>query len=154
MTGWRLGWLVVPPQLVDVVERLAQHLFICPSTLAQHAALACFEPDSLAEYERRRAEFKDRRDYFIPALNALGLTVPVQPDGGFYAWADCSALCRQLGVADSWDASFEIMRRAHLAVTPGRDFGVAETGRFIRFSTASSMAALQTAVARLSTLQP
>lgn len=152
MTGWRLGWLVVPPKLVDVVERLAQHLFICPSTLAQHAALACFEPDSLAEYERRRAEFKARRDFFIPALNALGLTVPVLPDGGFYAWADCTALCRQLGVADSWDLSFEIMRRAHLAVTPGRDFGVAETGRFIRFSTASSMAALQTAVARLGDL--
>jgi aspartate/methionine/tyrosine aminotransferase len=154
MTGWRLGWLVVPPQLVDVVERLAQHLFICPSTLAQHAALACFEPDSLTEYERRRAEFKARRDYFIPALNALGLTVPVLPDGGFYAWADCTTLCRQLGVADSWDASFEIMRRAHLAVTPGRDFGVTETGRFIRFSTASSMAALQTAVARLRALSP
>jgi aspartate/methionine/tyrosine aminotransferase len=154
MTGWRLGWLVVPPALVDVVERLAQHLFICPSTLAQHAALACFEPASLVEYERRRAEFKARRDYFIPALNALGLTVPVLPDGGFYAWADCTALCRHLGVADSWDASFEIMRRAHLAVTPGRDFGVADTARFIRFSTASSMAALQTAVARLSALQP
>ena len=152
MTGWRLGWLVVPPALVDVVERLAQHLFICPSALAQHAALACFEPDSLAEYERRRAEFKARRDYFIPALNALGLAVPVLPDGGFYAWADCTALCRQLGVADSWDLSFEIMRRAHLAVTPGRDFGAAETGRFIRFSTASSMTALQTAVARLGTL--
>ena len=154
MTGWRLGWLVVPPALVDVVERLAQHLFICPSTLAQHAALACFEPASLAEYERRRAEFKARRDYFIPALNVLGLTVPVLPDGGFYAWGDCTGLCRQLGVADSWDASVEIMRRAHLAVTPGRDFGVADTARFIRFSTASSMAALQTAVARLSALQP
>ena len=152
MTGWRLGWLVVPQRLVDVVERLAQHLFICPSTLAQHAALACFEPDSLAEYERRRAEFQARRDYFIPALNHLGLTVPVLPDGGFYAWADCTALCRQLGVADSWEASFEIMRRAHVAFTPGRDFGMAETGRFIRFSTASSMAALQTAVARLSAL--
>ena len=152
MTGWRLGWLVVPQKLVDVVERLAQHLFICPSTLAQHAALACFEPDSLAEYERRRAEFKARRDFFIPALDALGLTVPVLPDGGFYAWADCTALCHQLGVADSWEASFEIMRRAHLAVTPGRDFGVAETGRFIRFSTASSMTALQTAVARLGAL--
>ena len=152
MTGWRLGWLVVPQKLVDVVERLAQHLFICPSTLAQHAALACFEPDSLAEYERRRAEFKARRDFFIPALDALGLTVPVLPDGGFYAWADCTALCHQLGVADSWEASFEIMRRAHLAVTPGRDFGVAETGRFIRFSTASAMTALQTAVARLGAL--
>ena len=66
MTGWRLGWLVVPDALVPVVERIAQNLFICASTLAQHAALACFEPDSLAEYERRRREFKARRDYFIP----------------------------------------------------------------------------------------
>ena len=72
MTGWRLGWLVVPEALVPVVERLAQNLFICPSTVAQHAALACFEPESIAEYERRRAEFKARRDWFIPALDALG----------------------------------------------------------------------------------
>jgi hypothetical protein len=77
MTGWRLGWLVVPEQLTPVLERLAQNLFICASTVAQQAALACFEPESLAEYERRRAEFKARRDYFIPALNDLGLTVPV-----------------------------------------------------------------------------
>jgi aspartate/methionine/tyrosine aminotransferase len=76
MTGWRLGWLVLPPALVPAVERLAQNLFICTSTIAQHAALACFAPDSLAEYERRRAEFKARRDWFIPQLDALGLTVP------------------------------------------------------------------------------
>ena len=68
MTGWRLGWLVVPEALVDVIERLAQHLFICPSTVSQHAALACFEAESLAEYEQRRAQFKARRDYFIPQL--------------------------------------------------------------------------------------
>ncbi|MDD5029176.1 MAG: pyridoxal phosphate-dependent aminotransferase, partial [Rhodoferax sp.] len=74
MTGWRLGWLVAPENLVPVIERLAQNLFICPSTISQYAALACFEPPSLAEYERRRAEFKARRDYVIPALNALGLT--------------------------------------------------------------------------------
>ncbi|HEX5697492.1 MAG TPA: pyridoxal phosphate-dependent aminotransferase, partial [Rhodoferax sp.] len=89
MTGWRLGWMVVPEALVPVIERLAQNLFICPNTISQYAALACFEAESLAEYERRRAEFKARRDYFIPALNALGLTVPVMPDGAFYAWADC-----------------------------------------------------------------
>ncbi len=149
MTGWRLGWLVLPPALVPVVERLAQNLFISPSTIAQYAALACFEADSLAEYEYRRAEFKARRDYFIPALNALGLTVPVMPDGAFYAWADCSAACAKLGIQNSWDFAFEVMNRAHVAVTPGRDFGQAETANFIRFSTASAMPQLQLAVERL-----
>jgi len=152
MTGWRLGWLVVPEKLVPVIERLAQNLFICPSTISQYAALACFEPDSLLEYERRRAEFKARRDYFIPALNALGLSVPVMPDGAFYAWADCTAACDKLNVKGSWDLAFEIMQRCHVAVTPGRDFGAADTAGFIRFSTASSMAQLHEAVQRLKTL--
>jgi aspartate/methionine/tyrosine aminotransferase len=149
MTGWRLGWMVVPETLVPVIERLAQNLFICPSTIAQHAALACFEAESLAEFERRRAEFKARRDYFIPALNALGLTVPVMPDGAFYAWADCTAACEKLGVKGSWELAFALMHRAHVAVTPGRDFGHAETGHFIRFSTANSMAQLHSAIDRL-----
>lgn len=160
MTGWRLGWLVVPEALVDVIEQLAQHLFICPSTVAQHAALACFEPDSLAEYERRRQEFKARRDWFVPQLDALGLTVPVMPDGAFYAWADCGAACDKLfaarpeytggmQTAGSWELAFELIERAHLAVTPGRDFGHADTARRIRFSTANSMEQLQAAVARL-----
>ena len=152
MTGWRLGWLVVPDALVPVVERLAQNLFICASTVAQYAALACFEADSITEYERRRAEFKARRDWFIPQLDALGLHVPVVPDGAFYAWADCSAFARKLGIDGSWDFAFEVMKRAHVAVTPGRDFGHAETSRFVRFSTASSMAHLEEAIARLKTL--
>ena len=149
MTGWRLGWLVAPEDVVPAIEKLAQNLYICPSSVAQHAALACFEPDSIAEYERRRAEFKARRDWFIPQLEALGLPVPVAPDGAFYAWADCTHACQKLGVKDSWELTFEIMKRAHVAVTPGRDFGVAEAHRFIRFSTASSMAHLQEAVKRL-----
>ena len=164
MTGWRLGWLVVPESIGDTVEQIAQHLFICPSTVSQYAALACFEKESLAEYERRRAEFKARRDWFVPQLNALGLHVPVTPDGAFYAWADCRAACDKLfdpasaarseynsGMqsAGSWDFAFELMKRAHLAVTPGRDFGHADTARFIRFSTANSMPHLQTAVDRL-----
>ncbi|SFU94364.1 Aspartate/methionine/tyrosine aminotransferase [Polaromonas sp. YR568] len=149
MTGWRLGWLVVPEALAPVIERIAQNLFICASTVAQHAALACFEADSLREYERRRAEFKARRDYFIPELNRLGLTVPVMPDGAFYAYADCTEAAKRLGVSGSWDFAFELMKRAHLAVTPGRDFGLAAPEKFIRFSTANSMAQLQEAVARL-----
>ncbi|MDR3369611.1 pyridoxal phosphate-dependent aminotransferase [Rhodoferax sp.] len=152
MTGWRLGWLVVPEDLVPVIERLAQNLFICPSTIAQHAALACFETESLAEYERRRAEFKARRDFFLPTLNAMGLTVPVMADGAFYAWADCTAACEKLGVTGSWDLAFELMNRAHVAVTPGRDFGHADTAKFIRFSTASSMTQLREAASRLSAL--
>lgn len=144
MTGWRLGWLVLPESLVAPVEKLAQNLYICASTVAQHAALACFEPECLAEYERRRHEFKTRRDYLVPALNALGLNVPVMPDGAFYAWADCSA-----HAASSWDFAFEMMRGAHIAVTPGRDFGPHAGERFLRFSYASSMGSLTEAMTRL-----
>lgn len=149
MTGWRLGWMVLPSAMVPVVERLAQNLFICPSTIAQHAALACFAPESLALYEQRRAEFKARRDFFIPALRELGFGVPVMPDGAFYAWADGSALFPKLGVDNSWDFAYALMDKAHLAITPGRDFGSSDTARYVRFSTANSMAQLHEAVARL-----
>ncbi|MFC4623320.1 pyridoxal phosphate-dependent aminotransferase [Comamonas nitrativorans] len=149
MTGWRLGWMVLPPAMVPVVERLAQNLFICPSTIAQHAALACFAPESLALYEQRRAEFKARRDFFIPALRELGFGVPVMPDGAFYAWADGSALFPKLGVDNSWDFAYALMDKAHLAITPGRDFGSSDTARYVRFSTANSMTQLHEAVARL-----
>ena len=149
MTGWRLGWLVVPDDLVPVIERLAQNLFICASAIAQHAALACFEADSLALYEQRRAEFKARRDFFVPALQECGLSVPVMPDGAFYAWADCTALCQRLGVPGSWALAFELMRRVGVAATPGRDFGSHQTEQHIRFSTANSMTQLRDAAGRL-----
>ena len=156
MTGWRLGWMVVPDAMVPVVERLAQNLFICASTISQHAALACFAPESIAEFERRRAEFKARRDYFLPQLNRLGLSVPVMPDGAFYAWADCSQMAHKLCVAPgancSWDFAHALLQQAHIAATPGRDFGTADTARHIRFSTANSMAQLQEAVARMERL--
>ena len=144
MTGWRLGWLVVPEALVAPIEKLAQNLYICPSTLAQHAALACFEPESIAEYERRRGEFQARRDFLVPALNAMGLAVPVMPDGAFYAWADCSRYS-----SSSWDFSDDMMKRAHVAITPGRDFGHHGTERFVRLSYANSMAQLHEATDRL-----
>jgi aspartate/methionine/tyrosine aminotransferase len=144
MTGWRLGWLVLPEAMVGPVERLAQNLFICASTIAQHAALACFEPESIAEYERRRGEFKRRRDVVVPALDKLGLPVPVMPDGAFYAYADCSAHS-----PNSWDFAFDLMRRAHVALTPGRDFGRADPGRWLRLSFASSMQNLEEALQRL-----
>jgi aspartate/methionine/tyrosine aminotransferase len=71
------------------------------------------------------------------------------PDGAFYAWADCSQICSKLGISGSWDFAFEVMRQAHVAITPGRDFGVDQTANFVRFSTASSMAQLHESVARL-----
>ncbi|MFN3860114.1 MAG: pyridoxal phosphate-dependent aminotransferase [Roseateles sp.] len=144
MTGWRLGWLVLPPALVPAVERLAQNLYICPSTLSQLAALACFEPASLAEFERRRAVLRERRDFIVPALNDLGLAVPVVPDGAFYAWMDISRLH-----ADSWAFAHELLQTAQVALTPGRDFGVSDPQRWMRLSFASSMDDLHEAVARL-----
>jgi len=144
MTGWRLGWMVLPPELVAPVEKLAQNLYICPSTVAQQAALACFDDESMAEYERRRAEFRRRRDFVVPALQALGLQVPVVPDGAFYAWADCSAFS-----SSSWDFCFDMMKRAHVALTPGRDFGPHAAERYLRLSFASSMAELDQALQRL-----
>ena len=157
MTGWRLGWLVLPAALVPAVEKLAQNLFICPSTLAQHAALACFESESIATYEQRRAEFRARRDFLVPALESLGLPVPVMPDGAFYAWADCSrfvADTRDPARGGSWQFADELMRGAHVAVTPGRDFGRADTARYVRFSYANSMAQLTDAVRRLGEVLP
>ena len=144
MTGWRLGWVVLPPALVPAVEKLAQNLYICASSLAQEAALACFEPESLALCEARRQEFQRRRDFIVPALRDLGLDVPVMPDGAFYAWADCSRYN-----ASSWDFCVDMMQRAHVALTPGRDFGPAQADRFVRLSFASAMPQLQAAVARL-----
>lgn len=144
MTGWRLGWLVLPPALVGAVEKLQQNLYICASSIAQQAALACFEPASLAEYEQRRAAFRARRDFVVPALNHLGLRVPVTPDGAFYAWADCSA-----HADSSWAFCDRVMREAHVALTPGRDFGPAAAERYLRLSFASSLPQLQEAVGRL-----
>jgi aspartate/methionine/tyrosine aminotransferase len=144
MTGWRLGWLVLPPTLVAAVEKLAQNFFICPSSVAQHAALACFEPAALAEYEARRLAFQARRDYLVPALARLGLPVPVMPDGAFYAWADCSA-----HAANSWDFAFTLMETAHVALTPGRDFGRSDVHRYLRLSYANSQAELERAIDRL-----
>ena len=144
MTGWRLGWLVLPPALVAPMERLAQNLYICPSTLAQQAALACFEPEALAQCEHRRGELRRRRDFVVPALERLGLGVPVLPDGAFYAWADCSAQA-----TSSWDLCQRLTRDAHVALTPGRDFGPAVADRYLRLSYASSMAELQAAMSRL-----
>jgi aspartate/methionine/tyrosine aminotransferase len=144
MTGWRLGWLVVPERLVPQIEKLAQNLFICASSIAQHAALACFHPESLTVYEARKDEFRRRRDYIVPALLALGFKVPVVPDGAFYVYADCSALSD-----DADRLTMEMLDDAGVELVPGLDFGSFAARQYIRLSYATSMENLQEAVARL-----
>ena len=144
MTGWRLGWLVLPERLVAPIEKLAQNLFICASSIAQHAGIACFAPESIAIYEERKAEFKRRRDYIVPALERLGFTVPVMPDGAFYVYADCSALSD-----DADQLSIDMLNEAGVVLVPGLDFGPSTARSYIRLSYATSMENLQEAVARL-----
>ena len=144
MTGWRLGWLVVPPAWAPTFEKLAQNLYICASALAQHAALACFEPESMAIYEQRRLEFKARRDFLVPALNAIGLRVPVEPDGAFYIYLDCSRFSR-----DSSQFASELLDREFVSLVPGDDFGSYEPKRYLRLSYATAMPKLEEAVRRI-----
>lgn len=146
MTGWRLGWLVVPPELTEPLVRLAGNLYICANSVAQHAAVACFDPESLAEYERRRLEFQRRRDFIVPALEDVGLRVPVAPDGAFYVYADCSAYS-----TDSWAFCMDVMRDTGVVMVPGKDFGHAEAQRFVRVSYANSVENLEEAIDRLRT---
>ena len=145
MTGWRLGWIVVPERIVPHIEKLAQNLFICASSVAQHAALACFEPETMAIYESRKAEFKRRRDYIVPALRELGFGIPVMPDGAFYVYADCSRFTTD---ADAF--AKEVLTEAGVVIVPGLDFGPATAGTYVRLSYANSFENLQEAVARLS----
>jgi aspartate/methionine/tyrosine aminotransferase len=144
MTGWRLGWVVMPPQLRPALERLAQNLYICASAVAQHAALACFEPESLAIYEAQRAEFRRRRDFLVPALEDLGFGVPVRPDGAFYVYADISRFGE-----DSDRFVDSVLQATGVCMVPGKDFGVHSPQRFVRISYATSYERLCEAVERL-----
>ena len=144
MTGWRLGWLVVPEALVSQIEKLSQNLFICASSIAQHAGVACFSAESIAIYEARKAEFKRRRDYIVPALERLGFKVPVRPDGAFYVYADCTALSD-----DADRLTIDILNQTGVVLVPGLDFGSHASHQYIRVSYATSMENLQEAVRRL-----
>lgn len=144
MTGWRLGWMVAPPGGIDDVEKLAQNLYICPSAPAQHAALAAFSPATLAELDARRQEFQRRRDYLVPALRKLGLGLDKQPQGAFYAYADCS-----FTGMDSATLAARLLEEAGVAVTPGADFGRHRADRFVRFAYTRSLAELEEGVERM-----
>jgi aspartate/methionine/tyrosine aminotransferase len=151
MTGWRLGWVVVPDALVPTFEKLAQNLFICAPTPAQYAALACFEPETLTIYEQRKAEFERRRDYIVPALRDLGFDVPVMPDGAFYVYADAGRFLSD-AIPDSNALALHILDHAGVALVPGKDFGFHDPGRWLRLSYATSMENLREAVKRMGAL--
>ena len=144
MTGWRLGWLVAPPEAVADLEKLAQNLYISAPSMAQHAALACFEPDTLAIFEQRRAEFARRRDYLLPALRELGFRIAVEPQGAFYLYADISAFG-----GDAFAFCQHFLETEHLAFTPGLDFGRHLAGHHVRFAYTQSLPRLEEAVQRI-----
>jgi aspartate/methionine/tyrosine aminotransferase len=144
MTGWRLGWIVAPSAYVKAIERLAQNLFISNSAIAQHAALAGFEPGTLQILESRRKEFQTRRDYLIPALKELGFGVPITPEGAFYVYADCAKFSD-----DSYGFARDLLEQAHVAVTPGIDFGNHHAARHVRFSYCASLEQLREGIARI-----
>ncbi len=144
MTGWRLGWLVAPPQAVPSLEKLAQNLYISAPSMAQHAALACFEPDTIAIFEQRREQFRQRRDYLLPALRELGLRIDVEPQGAFYLYCDVSAFTDD---AQAFCAHF--LETEHVAFTPGLDFGNHRANQHVRIAYTQDIARLREAVARI-----
>ncbi|MFS8930239.1 pyridoxal phosphate-dependent aminotransferase [Cupriavidus taiwanensis] len=151
MTGWRLGWLVVPEALVEAFEKVAQNLFICASAVAQYAALACFTPEALATYDERKAEFRRRRDLIVPALESLGLRVPVRPDGAFYVYADCRGV-NHPAAGDADRLTQAMLHDAGVVMVPGQDFGPHTARDYIRISYATSRENIEEAMARLGQL--
>ena len=144
MTGWRLGWLVAPPSAVPELEKLAQNLYISAPSMAQHAALACFEPETLAILEERRAEFRRRRDFLLPALRELGFRIAVEPEGAFYLYADIGAFG-----GDAFAFCRHFIETEHVAFTPGLDFGRHLAGQHVRFAYTQSLERLEQAVERI-----
>ena len=144
MTGWRLGWVVAPERHVRDLEKLAQNLYISPPTLSQRAALACFEPATLAILESRRDEFRARRDLLVPALRELGFVIPVMPTGGFFVYADTSRLAD-----DSRAFCRELLEGAGVAITPGLDFGTHRAHAHVRFAYTIARKRIADGIARI-----
>ena len=141
MTGWRLGWVVLPRDAVRGFEKLAQHLFISAPAAAQHAAESAFHEDSLRELEQRRREFARRRDFLVPALKKAGLSIPAEPHGAFYVYADVGRDARAF--------ARELLEKEAVAATPGVDFGSNGTDRYVRFAYTRSMDDLEEAARRI-----
>jgi aspartate/methionine/tyrosine aminotransferase len=132
MTGWRLGWMVVPPDLVRPIQKLAQNLFIAPPSVSQYAALRAF--DGKDELMRMRSLYKERRDFLVPRLKGLGFTIQRIPDGAFYIYAGIE----NFGM-DSMVFVERALTEAKVAITPGYDFGTFGASSHVRFSYADRL---------------
>jgi aspartate/methionine/tyrosine aminotransferase len=144
MTGWRLGWLVLPESLMPGIEKLAQNLYLAAPTPAQHAALAVFDPSTRQVLEARKAELRARRDYLVPALRELGFGIAGLPQGAFYIYADISRFA-----ADGERFVGEMLDRIGVAITPGVDFGQHEAKRHVRIAYTTGLDRLREAVGRM-----
>jgi len=144
MTGWRLGWLVAPEAAMPILERLAQNLFLAPSTIAQHAAMAAFTPETLAICEQRRIEFSQRRDRLVQGLRELGFGIPQAPEGAFYVYVDASTFTQ-----DALGFCLQLLEDTGVSVTPGVDFGDHRAAEHLRFSYTTSMARIDVGLERL-----
>jgi aspartate/methionine/tyrosine aminotransferase len=136
--------MIVPTNYVRHVETLAQNLFISPSAPAQFAAHAAFTDETRAILEARRAELRLRRDFLVSALRELGFVIPVVPQGAFYIYADSSQIA-----TDSFALSRRLLQDAHVALTPGRDFGQHAAAQHIRIAYTQPIHRLQEAVKRI-----
>ena len=142
MTGWRIGWMVVPPDHVRLIERLAQNLFICPPHASQVAALAAM--DAHEELQRNMDVYRENRKLMLEGLPKAGFDRIAPPDGAFYVYADVSHLTQ-----DSRQFCAEILEKAGVAVTPGLDFDAQRGHATLRFSYARSTADIREGLARL-----
>lgn len=144
MTGWRLGWVVVPPEMSVVLERLSQNLFISPSSIAQQAAIAAFTADSRRVADEYRNRFKAHAQYLLPKLCELGFSLPAKPQGAFYGYFDVSAL-----TSDSYSFCLDLCDKVGVLMTPGRDFGDHQPHRYVRVSFTKPLDVLEDGVNRI-----
>lgn len=145
MTGWRLGWLVAPENLIDKMDKLAQNIFLAAATPAQYAALAAFDSETISILESYKKKFKQRRDFLLAKLKQLGFVIETEPQGAFYIYANCKKFSD-----DSYQFCYEILENIGVAVTPGKDFGDNKASTFVRFSYTTSIKRLEQAINRLS----
>ncbi|MDP5240187.1 pyridoxal phosphate-dependent aminotransferase [Uliginosibacterium sp. 31-16] len=144
MTGWRLGWLVVPEGYTRPVEMLAQHLFISAPSPAQHAALAAFSTENLLILEERRGIFDARRKALIDGLRSLGMGIDAEPAGAFYVYANVSGLC-----VSSMEFAHRLLEQAGVATTPGLDFGTHKAQDYLRVAYTADIARIEEAISRM-----
>ncbi|MFZ5849669.1 MAG: pyridoxal phosphate-dependent aminotransferase [Actinomycetota bacterium] len=149
MTGWRLGWMLVPERLRRAVDVLTGNYTICPPVLSQHAAVAAFTPESYAEVDAHVARYAENRALLLDGLPRLGITRLAPADGAFYVYADVSHL-----TADSMGLCHRLLADTGVATAPGIDFDTVDGGKFLRFSFAGAPAEISEALERMDSWLP